>query len=89
MWEKAAVGSGMGVCSLMGKVVCSSLKFTQALPLNKLSSHRIALALSNIRMSEMENNLFSGLEQSWKTSAAPRDHVSICGAPRGHVYDLC
>lgn len=48
----------------MGKVVCRSLKFTQALPLNKLPSHRIALALSNIRMSEMENNLFSGLKQS-------------------------
>lgn len=45
-----------GGCSLMGKVVCSSLKFTQALPLNKLPSHRITLALSNIWMSEMENN---------------------------------
>lgn len=50
--------------SLLGRahrVVCNSLEFMQALPLNVLPSFLVSLALSNNRMSELANSSFSGL----------------------------
>lgn len=56
-------------------MVFSSLEFSQAhnLYCQSLPSHTIALALSNDRISEMENRSFSGL-----------GFKIVCAAPRGH-----
>lgn len=43
------------------KVVSSTLGFTQALPANALPSHRITLAMSKNKISEMKNGQSSEL----------------------------
>ena len=41
--------------SRVTRVVCRSLELAQTQPLNTLPSHKITLALSNDKMSEMKN----------------------------------
>lgn len=52
----------MSLLSRADRMVCISLELAQTQPLNTLASHTIILALSNDRMSEVENESFSGLD---------------------------
>lgn len=49
------------------RLVCSSLKLTQALPPKVLSSHTITLTLSNCRISEVKNGSFFRIGPPQKT----------------------
>ena len=48
--------------------MCSSLELAQTQPPNMLPSHKISLALSNNRMSEVKNDSFSGSEYHLRSS---------------------
>lgn len=55
--RKGCSGQGPAVSwpSRVSRVVCRSLELVQTQPLNTLPSHKITLALSNDKMSEMKN----------------------------------
>lgn len=66
MWEKAGSGESVPLLSRTGRVSCSSLEHSQA-----DSSCTTALALSNGRMLEVENDSVYELELLEKASRVP------------------